>query len=262
MPAVGGRRKGKMQLRVPFVERIWRVNSSLTLDEPLEAHEVFEKLDPLFQEQGTQYSVEGDTLTYVKENPNAQDRLATFTSGTLRAEQTASGTRLSFSVASTALFLCFLAPLFFLAVGQFAYMINELEKPGLIEKQAELEAEKEEWEAKKEIEYHWIDQLLGASKQQRSDEDEETKERREGAAREGEEEEDEVEGNHSPETAYVFAGIFFVIFLVGRVLEPYLLKRTFKAHLRRQEEPELIEENNEMQAGVSLAAESGGNTKT
>ena len=31
--------------------------------------------------------------------------------------------------------------------------------------------------------------------------------------------------------AYVLAGIFFVLFLVGRVLEPWLLKRTLRAAL-------------------------------
>ena len=251
-----------MKLRVPFIERIWRVNSSLTLDEPLAAEDVFARLDPLFQTQGAQYSIKGDTLTYSKTNPAAQDKLATFTSGTINAEQTVDGTRVSYDVASTALLLCFLAPLFFLAIGQFAAFINEIEKPGLIERQAEAEAEKEkEEEAKKAIEYHWIDQLLGASKPEEPSEDEEGEDAREGASSDGEEEEDEVEGNHSPETAYVFAGIFFVIFLVGRVLEPYLLKRTFRAALAGSRPEQIIESHNEIEARPKLAPQTGGNTE-
>ena len=249
-----------MQLRVPFIDRIWRVKSSLELDETLTAQEAYARLDPLLDQQGTEYTIDGDTLEYAKTNPAAQDKLATFTSGALKVVQTQGKTRLDYEVASTALFLCFLAPLAFLAFGQFAYLINELEKPALL---AELEEEKkkEEEEGKSEdevIELHWIDQLLGAPEPKQPGEEDEDEESREGE--EGREDEDEEEvGNHSPTTAYVFAGIFFVIYLVGRILEPYLLKRTFRAFLTRSEdEAEAIQEHKEMEAGAKLAPQGGG----
>ncbi|MEO1729817.1 MAG: hypothetical protein AAFR64_03665 [Pseudomonadota bacterium] len=244
-----------------MIDRIWRVNSSLALEESLSAQEAFDRLDPLLDQQGTDYTVDGDTLEYVKTNPAAQDKLATFTSGNLKVVQADGSTRLDYEVASTSLFLCFLAPLAFIAFGQFAYLINELEKPALL---AELEEEKkkEEEEGKSEdeevIELHWIDKLLGAPEpKQPGEEDEEEKSRDGEEGREGEDEEEDV-GNHSPTTAYVFAGIFFAIYLVGRILEPYLLKRTFRAFLTRSQEYEIIKENNEMEAGAKLAPLGGG----
>ena len=215
-----------MQARLPYVDRIWRVTSFLELDTPLSAREAFKRLDPLFQEQGTEYSVDGEALVYSKTNPAAQDKLATFTSGTLAVEEGEGRTRLHYDVGSTALFLCFLAPLFFLAFGQFAAFLNEIERPAYEAEKAEREAEEE---AKKDevIELHWIDQMLGATAPEKPGEDD--KDDKSGDGRDGEEE--EAGGYHSPMTGYVFAGIFFAVYLVGRVLEPYLLKRTFRAAL-------------------------------
>ena len=51
-----------------------------------------------------------------------------------------------------------------------------------------------------------------------------------------EEEEEEQEGTHSPTPAFVFAGLFFALFLVGRVLEPWLVRRTFRQVLNTQAE--------------------------
>lgn len=253
-----------MQARLPYVDRIWRVTSFLELDTPMSAREAFERLDPLFQEPGTDYSVDGEALVYAKKNPGAQDKLATFTSGTLAVEEGESRTRLHYDVGSTALFLCFLAPLFFLAFGQFAAFLNEVERPAFEAEKAEREAEKE---AKKDevIELHWIDQMLGATAPDKpGDKDTDEKAR---DARDGEEDEDEDEGYHSPMTSYVFAGIFLAIYLVGRVLEPYLLKRTFRAALLRPADagpdgsvsPELYEEK---EAGSQPAPIARGNPKS
>ncbi|MEM7687724.1 MAG: hypothetical protein AAF291_01760 [Pseudomonadota bacterium] len=216
-----------MQARMPYIDRVWRVTSSIELEAPLSAQEVFARLRPLFDTQGSDYAIEGNTLTYAKTNPAAQDKLATFTSGTLNVENAQNGApRLAYDVGSTALFLCFLAPLAFLAFGQFASFLNEIERPAFLAEQEEREAEKEA-EAEETIELHWIDEMLGAPPpKQPGKEDSEARSER---GRDGEK--DEEEGYHSPTTAYAFAGIFFAIYLVGRVLEPYLLKRTFRAAL-------------------------------
>lgn len=225
---LNGDLRSLMRARVPYVDWIWRVKSSLELDEPLTSKEVFKRLDPLLQAQGTDFRIDGDALTYLKTNPNAQDKLATFTAGTLTVENEGNPSRLSYNVTSTALFLCFLAPLFFLGVAGIAVLINEIEKPGILAEMAEKEAEKEAEEAEP-IELHWIDQLLGAPKPKQPGEEEEDESERENAR--GEDDEEDIDYNHSPNTAYAFAGIFFAIYLVGRVLEPYLLKRTFRAAL-------------------------------
>lgn len=251
-----------MRAQVPYIDRIWRVKSSLELEEPLSAYEAFDRLGSLLGTQGTEVTVEGDTLTYVKTNPAAQDKLATFTAGTLKVDGDENARTLSWDVTSTALFLCFLAPLGFIAFGQFAAFINELEKPALIAEMAEKEKEKEkEKEEAKKIELHWIDQLLGAPEpKQPGEEDEEEAEKGRGEEGRGEEgrEDEEPEGNHSPMTAYVFAGIFFAIYLVGRVLEPYLLKRTFRAALRQPDDAQLNQINEEKEAGAKLAPQGGG----
>ncbi|MEM9311568.1 MAG: hypothetical protein AAGA34_08980 [Pseudomonadota bacterium] len=250
-----------MRVRIPFLDRIWRVKSSLKLDETLSVPEAFERLDTLLSAQGTDYTVDGNTLTYVKTNPAAQDKLATFTGGTLTVVPEEGATRLHYDVTSTALFLCFLAPLAFLAFGQFAYLVNEIEKPGIA---AELEEEKkeEEQQAKDEqaIELHWIDKLLGAPTPKQPGEEDQEERARDG--RDGDRDEDEVEGNHSPETAYVIAGIFALIYLVGRFLEPYLLKRTFRWALTRPDEVEDLEDNKEMEADAKFAPQGGGPSQT
>jgi hypothetical protein len=208
-------------LRLPVIERIWRVRGEVALDHPLSAAEAFARLDPLFATAGTHYAVEGERLTYTKRNPSAQDKLATFTSGTLDVVQDRGRARLAFDLSSTALLLCFLAPLLFLAFGQIAETVNAWEKAG-----AETsEADKDEDEKPKPVrKLNPIDEMLGAPAPEdpnaKKDKDEEEEER------------------HSPVEAYVLAGLFFVIYLVGRVLEPWLVKRRLRAALARPTERE------------------------
>jgi len=250
----GGELRTYMQARVPYIDRIWRAESSIELDPVLPTREAFERLAPLFDTQGTEVAIDGNTLSYAKTNPAAQDKLATFTSGTLLVveDEAKNATSLSYEVGSTALFLCFLAPLAFLAFGQFAELINEIEKPALIAEKAAEEKEKAEKaeEAEEKLELHWIDQMLGAPERKRRGEDDEENAREDGRS-EGREEGrgDEVEGRHSSRTAYVFAGIFFAIYLVGRALEPYLLKRTFRAALAGPSDTDISQPNQETEAG-------------
>lgn len=253
-----------MKARVPYVDRIWRVTSSIDLDAQLAPLEAFERLRPLLEAQGTEVELEGHSLTYHKTNPVAQDKLATFTSGTLSVVEEGANSRLIYDVGSTALFLCFLAPLAFLAFGQFAEFLNEIEKPDLIKEMAEKEKEKaENPEEEEKIELHWIDQLLGAPEpKQRGEEDDADGARGGTRSEDAEEKDDEPEGRHSSTTAYVFAGIFLAIYLVGRVLEPYLLKRTFRAALYRPSDSEITEFKEKEEVGDNPAPTVGGNLKS
>ncbi|MEE4155271.1 MAG: hypothetical protein V2I27_14025 [Erythrobacter sp.] len=213
-----------MPISLPYVDRIWRVKDALELEEALTPSETFARLDPLFQTQGTTYSHEGDTLTYSKKNPAAQDKLSTFTAGTLRHVHEGGSAYLRYDVTSTALLLCFLAPLFFLAFAGFILVVNELEAPYVAAEKAAEEKEKEKKKEKeREIKLHWIDQMLGAPEPKQKDEEEDKK--REERGREKKEKDD---ARHSPDRALYLAALFFVIYCVGRVLEPYLLKRTFR----------------------------------
>jgi hypothetical protein len=209
-----------MKLSVPFIEKIWRAEGEVPLDEALTPAEAFARLDPLFQTPGTTYAIEGDTLTYAKHNPAAQDKLATFTHGTLRLVQPADGTaRLTFAASSKALLLCFLAPLLFLAFAQIMTVANNWEKAAMAAEKAAGKSEDKSKDKDKAVpQLHPIDQMLGAP----APEDPSKK-------KDGKKDEPKEKFRTTP--AYVLAGLFFVVFLVGRVLEPWLLKRTLRTAL-------------------------------
>jgi hypothetical protein len=216
------------QLRVPYLEKIWRTEGSITLDESLSAAEAFDRLDPLFQTDGTRYAIEGDALGYVKTNPRAQDKLATFTSGTLRIEQGENATRLTYQAASTALLLCFLAPLLFLFFTQVMEAANRYEAAKAEASEAKKDAAKDKAETKPMPKLHPIDVMLGAPapKDPNADKDKDK--------------EKEPKPKFKTTQGYVLSGLFFVIFLVGRVLEPWLLKRTFRRALLQPRGPATV----------------------
>ena len=200
---------------IPYLDRIWRAEGHVDLTETLAPAEAFDRLDPLFRTPGTDYAVEGDTLGYVKRNPAAQDKLATFTRGTLRvAPGAGGGTRLFFDVSSAALLLCFLAPLLFLGFAQLAETINTYERARA---EATAKDKKDEAKDKPVPQLHWIDQMLGAPapKDPKADKDKKK----------------EPKEKIKTTPAYVLAGLFLAIYLVGRFLEPWLLKRTLRAAL-------------------------------
>lgn len=207
-----------MHVNLPYIDRIWRARGEVLLDEPLTPGEAFDRLDPLFQTAGSAYAVEGDTLGYSKHNPAAQDKLATFTRGTLRLDRQDGRSRLVFDVSSTALLLCFLAPLLFLGFAQTMVALNAWDVAGTGAVDAR-EQYKDSDKPKVKQELHPLDKLLGApepddpDKKKDKDKDEKKKEK------------------FDPTRAYVLAGLFFVIYLVGRVLEPWLFKRTLRAAL-------------------------------
>lgn len=214
-----------MAITLPYIDRIWRSEGTLALPEALAPAEAFARLDPLFQTPGTTTAIDGDTLTYRKRNPNAQDKLATFTRGTLRLAPASDGTaRLHFNVSSTALLLCFLAPLLFLAFAQIMVTVNAWEKAATEAAETAKDgkgkdAEKDKDKDKPVPKLNPVDQWLGAPAP-------------EDPAKKKEKEKDKKDkGKFDPTPAYVLAGLFFVIFLVGRVLEPFLLKRTLRAAL-------------------------------
>lgn len=211
MPPQGG--AGWRGMNLPLIDRIWRVRGEVPLDPPLPANEAFARLDPFLQTPGTTYAVEADRLTYTKRNPAAQDKLATFTRGTLQIEQRASGLVLRFDLFSHALLLCFLAPLLFLGFAQLAIAVNTWEQASL---EASDEKKKDDEKPKPVKKLNPVDEFLGAP----APEDPNKKK-----------DEKEDEGRHSPDEAYVLAGVFFAIYLAGRWLEPWLIRRRFRQAL-------------------------------
>jgi len=154
---------GTFDVKLPFIDRIWCVRGGLPLDAAQSPGQVFGKLDALFHERGTTYAVAGDTLTFSKKAPPAQDKMATFDHGFLRVVEGEGGTTLIYELSSKTLLFCFALPFFFAAL---AWIIVD-----------------------------------------------------------------------SRTTAFVFSGIFTFLYIVGRILEPWLVRSVFQKHLS---EPSLV----------------------
>ena len=202
-------------LSLLLIDNIWRVRGAVPIDPAMSAAEAFARIDPLLSTPGTSLSEEGGVLTYTKRNPQAQDKLSTFTRGRMWIEQAGAGAVLRFDLFSHALLLCFLTPLLFLGFAQMAIAINEWEASGAeASEKAEKKDEKKPPVAKK---LNPVDEFLGAP----APEDPSKKKK----------DEKKDKGRHSPDEGYVLAGIFAAIYLVGRWLEPFLVRRRLRAAL-------------------------------
>ena len=209
-------RRAMPGLSLPLIDNIWRVRGEVPIDPGLSAAEAFARIDPLLRTPGTAMSEEGGVLTYTKRNPAAQDKLATFTRGRMWIEQAGAGAVLRFDLFSHALLLCFLAPLLFLGFAQLAITINAWEASGT---EASEKAEKKDEKPKPVKKLNPVDEFLGAP----APEDPSKKK-----------DEKKDEGRHSPDEGYALAGIFAAIYLVGRWLEPFLVRRRLRAALAGQ----------------------------
>lgn len=194
-----------------IIDGIWHVEGSLPLAPGQSADDAFERLDPLFRQTGTTGDRAGDTLTFRKESQAAQDKMAVFDGGVLRIEQEAPGLMLRYRLASRALLFCFLAPLLFLAFAQATIVLGKFE-------QARTEAKGKKPEVKKPpVVLNPIDKALGAP------EPDPPKKKKSKA--------DEDDKKPSPTPAYVFAGLFAALYVIGRVLEDRRVKALFRRHL-------------------------------
>jgi hypothetical protein len=203
-------------LKLPLIDNIWRVRGAVPVDPALSPEEAFARIDPLLRTPGTTLTTEGGALIYSKHNPAAQDKLATFTRGRIWIERAGAGAVLRFDLFSHALLLCFLAPLLFLGFAQMAIAINAWEASGT--EASEKAAKEDEKKPPVVKELHPLDKFLGAPAP-------------EDPSKKKKDEKKEEEGRHSPDEGYVLAGIFAAIYLVGRWLEPFLLRRRLRAAL-------------------------------
>jgi hypothetical protein len=202
-----------------ILEPIWHIKGHVPLAPGQSRDEAFARLSPLFFQRGTSHHRSGDTLTFSKTDPAAQDKMSVFHEGVLQVRESATGPTLHYRLASKALLYCFLAPLMFLAFAALAITANKLDPP-----KPPTAAEKAK-EAKKKAEplpQHWIDKALGAPVPQKPGTEKKS----------AKEKKKEEENKHSPTPAYVFAGLFAALYFVGRVLEDRLVKRLFRRTLR------------------------------
>ncbi|MEO1322906.1 MAG: hypothetical protein AAFV59_07860 [Pseudomonadota bacterium] len=211
-----------------FLDRIWHIQGQLPLASNLTDEDVFERLAPLFQQPGTTHKRNGDTLVFTKKDQAAQDKMSIFDSGVLQVVLENTQPVLSYRMKSRALLTCFFAPLVFLAFAQFAVGLNAIHGGGVETDRTDAQSEEDDAEEEEEIiRLHPIDQFLGAPEPKQPGDDKEETEEGEGA-------EEEEESKHSPGPAYVFAGIFALIYVVGRILEDWLIKRRFRRLLESE----------------------------
>lgn len=204
-------RRGPINLRL--IDWIWHVRGSLPLPAGQTADEAFEKLRPVFFQPGTTHEQAQDMLVFSKKDPAAQDKMSIFDGGVLRVDQSPQGPVLRYHLISRALLFCFLAPLLFLSFAQLTITVGKFEKPAA-------EAKDDSKKDKKDtaIQLNPIDKALGAPEPEKPKKDADK---------------DKGKNNkHSPTPAYVFAGLFAALYVVGRVLEDRLVKALFRKRLQ------------------------------
>lgn len=198
-----------------FIDWIWNVRGSLALAPGLSGEEAFLRLAPLFHETGTTHVRTPDRLTFAKKDQGAQDRMSIFDRGVLQLEQGEGGAVLRYSLFSRALLFCFLAPLLFLAFGQLAVAVGKLEAASSVTASKPDDADKKD----KVLPQHPLDKALGSPAPEAPKKDAANKDK-------------EKDKKISPTAAYVFAGLFAVLYVVGRILEASLVRRLFRRRLQ------------------------------
>lgn len=194
-----------------FIDWIWHVRGSLALAPGQSSDEAFERLDPLFRQNGTTRRRTDDTLTFSKKDQAAQDKMSVFDGGILQIEQDVAGPVLRYHLTSRTLLFCFLAPLLFLAFAQLTIAIAKYEKPS-----SEAAAKAAKKPAKKDVlrVLNPIDKFLGAPAPKKPDKNKKDEDKK-----------------PSPTAAYVFAAIFATLYGVGRLLEDRLVRARFRKRL-------------------------------
>jgi hypothetical protein len=200
-------------VKLTLIDWIWRIRGTLPIEPRQSATEAFGRLDSLMQEKNTKYRIDGDTLTFSKKAQLPQDKMSVFDGGTLRV---ADGV-LRYDMTSRALLACFLAPLLFFAIGHVGVAMDEWRNPPEVVK-AKAEAAKKRSRIKAEdVPMNTIDKFLGAPQPEKKKKDGEEIGKR----------------NRKPSmtTAYVFMGIFFSLWVLGRILEHRLIHLRFRKKL-------------------------------
>ena len=198
-----------------FIDWIWHIRGSLALAPEQSSDEAFARLDPLFRQTGTSHDRTSDTLTFRKKDQAAQDKMSVFDGGVLRIEKGVAGPVLRYHLTSRALLACFLAPLLFLGFGQLTIALGKLDKSST---EAAGKSSKTPEKKHAALPQNPIDKFLGSPAPEKPKKD-------------GADKSEKEKKKYSPTTAYVFAGIFAALYLIGRILEAWLVRALFKKRL-------------------------------
>jgi hypothetical protein len=186
-----------------FIDWIWHVRDNLALAPGQSSEDAFDRLDPLFRQAGTSYQRTNDSIIFIKKNQAAQDPMSVFDGGALQIDKSVSGSVLRYNLTSKALLFCFLASPLFLVIAQSTVFIGSFEKPTPHEEKKHADRP-----------MNPIDKALGAPEPDKSKKDDPDKDKK-----------------VSPKGAYIFSGIFAILYVVGRILEDRLIKAQFKKSL-------------------------------
>lgn len=191
-----------------WLDRIWHIEGDIALAPGQSGSDAFGRLAPLFRENGTTIRRDGsDTLTFSKTDPGSQDVMAVFDRGTLDVRHGPAAPVLHYRLVSQALLCCFLAPLLFLAFAQATKAVAWLDGPSA--------ATDKKDKTQVQLPHNPIDKALGSPAPEPPK-----------AKKAGEDK------KPSPKAAYIFAGLFAVLYSVGRVLESRMIAAAFTKRLR------------------------------
>lgn len=213
-----------------YIDWIWHVRGSVSLAPGQTIDQAFGALDPLFHEPGTSHDRDVDTLTFNKKGQAAQDKMSVFDAGVLRIENGMAGAVLHYHLISRALLLCFLAPLLFLGFAQLTIFVGNLENASVevAGKDGKSAAAKKDEKKDVALPFNPIDKFFGAPAPEQP---KDAKDKKDGKDAKGGKDKEDDKKKPSPTPAYVFAGIFAALYLVGRVLEDKLVQRLFRKRL-------------------------------
>ena len=205
---------------------IWHIRGSVELAPGQSSDEAFDRLAPLFRQTGTSHERTGDTLTFRKKDPAAQDKMSIFDGGVLWVERQAAGPVLRYHMISRALLFCFMLPPLFIGIAQLTIVMAKAPEPeteaaagkpsDASKKPVAKAAAKAEADKAAPAPMNPIDKFLGAPAPEKPKKAEKPARR---------------SRKPSPTPAYVFAAIFAALYVGGRILEDWLIKRLFRKTL-------------------------------
>lgn len=203
-----------MQLNLRFISWIWHIRGSLPLAPEMSPDEAFERLDVLFQIPGTTYTREHEQLVFQKKNQPSQDKMSIFDSGILQIKDGNHGKRLYYNLVSKTLLLCFLAPALFFGFGKvFEFTKAHQATISLAAaKPAHLEGAAGTQKKDAVVPMNFIDKFLGVPEPDKKNDLENG-------------DQEKIKKKLSPKAAYVFCGLFAFLYVIGRILEQFLIRR-------------------------------------
>ncbi|MBU2655575.1 hypothetical protein [Acidomonas methanolica] len=215
--------RGGLNLGLRYIDWIWHVRGSMIIPSRLSADAAFDRLDALFREPGTTYVRDGETLVFQKKNQASQDKMAVFDSGVVRVESDPQGTRLSYDLVSKTLLLCFLAPALFFGFGEFFKYTSSHHTVALVDHTPNAKSMVANLKSGKDDTIQLlnpIDNFMGAPKPEKKDASAKLSPSKE-------------KKKISSTTSYVFAGLFAFLYVIGRILEQYLVHRNFRKNISK-----------------------------